>query len=335
MEGPTVAIVGLGAEGVAIGRALRRVRTDYSIIAHDRDSTRVKDALRADAADRGDWSVARAAEAADFIVLAEPIEQQIETISVIAEIVRPGALVAGVYARLAPLLAAADAAMPAGVSFIATNLVPARDLRLEVAGRDRDAAAVEAERAPLEGATWCLAPARGASDDAVRVMRNLVGAVGAEALFIDADEHDALVAGASRLPRVAYAALARVIARSPSANDLRRLVDPTLRELLGTPDPAAVADIADDASMLLWLDQLVNEIGAVREALVSGDEAALKRFFDEADAARALWSQPSAQAGAHDVQAELREIGGVRNTLFGRWRWRWRRPPGHGDERAE
>ena len=317
-DGPSITIIGLGPIGVAIGRALKRVRTDYTINAHDRDPKRVKAALNADAADDGDWNVVRSVQSADLVILTEPFDEQLETIGTIAEHVRPGALIAGVSSRLSPLLAVGADTVPDGVSFIATHPVPSSH-----GWHSGEQTAVDAEGdmtsgpGPLQGATWCVAPSPSASAEAVRVFGRLVTAVGAQPLFIDVDEHDALVAGASRLPRIAYAALARVIARSPSAQDLRRLVDPALRDLLDTPDPSTASEISGDPAMLVWLDQLLSELNEIRSALADGDKEAVRALFDEADAARAIWSaRPGAPSA--EIGRELREIGKVRNLLFGR-----------------
>lgn len=323
--GPTIAIVGLGPTGIAIGRALGRMRTDYTIVAHDRAAARVRAALRAGAADTGEWNLIKTVETADLVFLAEPVEQQVETLALVADHLRPEALAVGVARRLVPLVAAAEATLPSNVSFIASDVVPARDADDGAApGSDADPrSAIDADAiGPLAGATWCLAPGRGATDEAVQVMSRLAAAAGAKAHFIDPAEHDALVSGAAGLPRIAFAALARVIARSPSAQDLRRLVDPAVRDILGTVDPEAADDLVADPGVLPWLDKLASEIDRIRAGLAAGDTAALRALLDEADAVRAAWSDlPDVDRGA--VRGpDLSDVGGARQLLFGRRRSR-------------
>jgi len=306
---PRIALVGLDPIGVAVGRALRAVRTDYTVTGHDSSAGRVRAALDAGAIDSGEWSLGRAVEDADLIVLCEPEERLLETMETIAAGIPPGCAMTTVSGRLSAAIRRASEVLPGGVSFVAGRVIPAEPL---------DASDSAAEGA-LVGATWCLAPSPGAEEAAVRVLGRLVEAVGARALYIDPDEHDALAAGAARLPAVVFAALASVLGRSPSADDIRQLTDPELRAVLGRDQAGSAAEASSEA-LVLWLDQLQRELEVWRAAIEAGDELGLQGLEAAAAADRERWRSPERDRMAEDTAAELRQMGGLRQALFGRRR---------------
>jgi len=327
-----IAIVGLGWTGVALGQALQRVKTRYQVHGHDRDPARVRAALGAGAIDRGRWSVADLAAGADMVFLTEPLAESLETLSVIAPHARPGTLITGAGAAMAPVMARAAEVLPPGVSYIGGHPIP----RAAGGGRAQTASGAETERPadaalPLpgtafRGATYCLAPSPSAGDDVVRVLHNLVTSIGAEAYFIDAAEHDALLAGAGTLPALIAAALLRVIDRSPSSPDLQRLAGRALMALIGSLASDAEGDgrpvvVGEDAaSTARWLGQVIGELQAVHAALLAGDGGPSDALLAEAAAVRARWHAPEVPDAAVDALEEAKATFSLGGMLFGRWR---------------
>jgi prephenate dehydrogenase len=304
-----VTVIGLGAVGQTLGLALARVRANYRILGHDRDADRVKAALQAGAIDQGRWNVRDAVAEADLVVLTEPLDQLIETLAVVAEAVPAGALITDTASTKAPVLAAARRLVPEGVSFIGGHPVLRR-----VPGADWT----------LTGATYCLMPLAGASDASVRVMTGLVEALGAHPLYIDAAEHDALVAAVVDLPELLAAALTNTVERSPSSRDLRRLAGPGFLDFAYVPDEGmagrSVALLANAEAVLLWLDQVQHGLATVRSALVAGDGAALEVMLTDAAAAYADLAQPFvADEREAAVADELKDFNPIRNLFLGRW----------------
>jgi prephenate dehydrogenase len=304
----TIAIVGLGATGIAVGRALARVRSNFQLVGHDPDPDRVKAALAAGAVDNGSWNLANTVTDADLVILAEPTSRVVATLGFIAPHVPAGALVTDTASRKAPVLAAAREKLPPGVSFVGGHLVP-------------PAAPPEAQ--PLAGATWCLMPLPTASEEAVRVLVNLVGAVGAVPLFIDADEHDALLAGAQDVPALMLSALLAQLAASPSMRDLSRLVSPALvaaSAAEGSPAERRDDLLANAQAVTIWLDQVHAVLAAYRRALGTRDGAALEALLLEADRARLSLSAPPNDDARAEAHEELKNRQPMRDFLFGRRR---------------
>ncbi len=339
---PRIAIIGLGTDARALALALQRVKTDYELVGHDREAERARTALADGLVDRNEWNLFDAVEPADLVVLAEPLDQLLITLEQIAPHLRPGALVTDLAALKAPVLELATRVLPDEVSFVGGHLLidRARVQRAEQSrgagkggkrdgkragkreGADSDSP-VDAPTgtAPLHGATWCLSPAPNATDDAVRVLGRLVRAVGAEALFIDAKEHDALVAGVSLLPRLTAAAQLRLIAASPSADDLRRLADPTLRVLLDDDDWRSPEDLATGSAtrsaLLHWLDGLETELARLRSALLDEGDDALTDLAAETTEAFAGWLAPPEPGEQSAILDDLSPKNVMRRMLFG------------------
>lgn len=308
-SGPRIAIVGLGDMGIALGRALAAVRTNYAVVGHDPDPERVAAARATGAFDRLDWNLVRAVEGADLVFLTEPAADALATLAAIAPHLQSGALVTDTAAVKGPILAAARE-LPTGVAFIGGHPIV-------------DAATAAADPAAFHGATYCLIPAPGAGEAPLRVLGDFVRAIGAEPYYIDGAEHDALLAGCTVLPGLVADALLRVVAGSPSADDLRRLSGTALQRLatLDPPDPTAV-DAAQGAA-IAWLDQLAADLAAVRDALASGSAEARSALDDRAAAARARWLSDRADPLGSTVREALEQRSGIRDLFFGRLgRWR-------------
>lgn len=332
--GPVVGIIGLGAMGTALGLALQKVKTRFSILGHDRDPERVRAARKAGAIDRGHWSVAETAARADLLILAEPLDALLETLADIAPHLRPGTLVTDTAAAKRPVLAAAERLMPVDSSFIGGHPIPRAALTAPDADGKGLAPAILAGRA-FESATYGLTPAPGASEDALRVLANLVRSIGAEPMYLDPLEHDGLVGGVQILPYLASGLLARVLDGSPSDRDLRRLAGPPLAAMLDLVPPDAVeaereAAVALRAGLLHWVDRLAAEIQGLRAALADAEPAALAAFLAEADAARERWRDPRAPVGAEGEPDEAAQPFGLRQLFFGRLGRPRRRPDAAG-----
>lgn len=319
---PVITVIGLGPVGLAIGQALTRIRTDYRLVGHDRDHDRVKAALAAGAIDEGRWNLVAAVEDADLVFITEPVALAVETIGRIAPHVRPGALVTDTAPVMRPLLEAAKA-LPEGVSF--------------VSGHPVLGGAIQTDAGPFVGVTYGIVPAANADAAAVRVLVDLIGAIGAEPYFIDAAEHDALAAAVDQLPHLAGAALARVLGRSPSAADLARLMPPAMRATWfaagrESADAAAAAGV-DPAATLAWLDGLLRELTEARARIAAAaagddgddsDDGTLTAWLTEADDARAALAGASRAArgggegAAGDPWAEVEAVNPLRSLLLGR-----------------
>lgn len=120
------------------------------------------------------------------------------------------------------------------------------------------------------------------------MMAGLVRHIGAKPQFIDATEHDSLVAGISHLPILISSALVLMTTKSPSWPKMAKLAATGFRDLsrLASGNPRMSRDICltNREPILNWLDEYIEELGELRRLLSEGSdelEGAFVRARDE------------------------------------------------------
>jgi prephenate dehydrogenase len=200
-----VAILGLGLIGGSIARALRLAPSseDWHVVAWspsgDGPAAAVADGTIQEAAASPTATVA----GADLVVLAAPATDCLALLDGLAGPWRgslaPGAVITDVASTKARIGAAA------------------RDLGLRFVGghpmAGREATGYGAATADLfAGRPWILVPDATIGEAATAIVASLARACGAHPTVMDADTHDAIVAGISHLPLLASVALVEAIA---------------------------------------------------------------------------------------------------------------------------
>jgi len=88
----------------------------------------------------------------------------------------------------------------------------------------RETYGIQAAEAELfHGCTYCLTPSEKASPKSIDTVTGMVKKLGAIPFFIDAQEHDNLVAGISHLPMLLSAALVSLTTKNPSWSKMSKL----------------------------------------------------------------------------------------------------------------
>jgi len=149
-----------------------------------------------------------------------------------------------------------------------------------------------AEADLFQGSVYCLTPARKASSQAVDKVADMVKKLGAVSFFIDAQEHDELVAGVSHLPFLLSAALVTSTASEPTWEKMRKLASSGYRDVTrlasGSPEVNAQICLTNQQAILHWLDRFIDELQRYRHLVNSGDEK-LKETLAEANKLRQEW----------------------------------------------
>lgn len=309
----TVAIIGLGSLGAQLAFALQQVKTNFTILGHDREPGRARAALDRGAVDRALWNLIEAVEDADLTIVTEPLGHLLDTMSTIAPHLRAGTLLTDTASTKVAVLQRAEAVLPAGVSFIGGHPLVRRGTP-----DGGDAAPGQIFRQ----AVYCLVPLPSASESALQVLTNLVTAIGARPYFVAAEEHDALMVGTTQMPVLLAAALIELLDASPSHRDLRRLTDAADLEVLGLPDDrreeVAEAIRANPAGLAPWLDQLLVVLGGLRDGLTSGHAGEVDALLTAAERIRLTWQVPMDESTTAAGFDALEDSGGLRDILFGR-----------------
>ena len=308
---PRITIVGLGLIGTSLGLALREIDVDLEIVGHDRELTVAKEAARMGAIDRPEWNLIRAVEGADIVVLAIPVMAIRDTLAAIAEELKPGVLVTDTASTKARVLAWAEELLPAHASFVGGDPI------VRQVGQGQAAARADLFR----DMPYCIVPSPQAADDAIQLLTGVVSKIGAEPFFLDAAEHDGLMAGVGHLPFVLSAAMVRMVANSPASRDLRRLVGQEYRNstAFASTDPTVYRDLCltNAQNIVRWIDAFIAQLTELRGILSSEDAERLDNLFTEAMETRERWLKGETAPSAVSEALEQAGTGRLRQVLFG------------------
>jgi prephenate dehydrogenase len=274
----TVALLGTGLIGGSIGLALRRLGTD--VIGFDDDASRAARAKEAGAVDIIAASVAEAVEGADVVVVAVPVGQ---VAAVAIEALDAGArVVTDVGSVKEPVVTAVEAARPERAARFVGGHPMAGSEQEGLDGASSDL---------FVGATWVLTPTGHTDPSAFAEVRALAVDLGAEALAVPPDLHDALVAVVSHVPQLAASTLMNVADTSRERHAvLLRLAAGGFRDMtrIASSHPAIWPDIcvANRDAIVTALDEYLASLMRVRAIVASGDRDALLDVLQSARSAR-------------------------------------------------
>ena len=300
MTKPRITIIGLGLIGGSIGLALQKVKTNFEIVGHDREHSVAGRARKLGAIDRAEWNLISAAEGADLIIIATPVMAIKEIFAAIAPYLKEDCVVTDTASTKQQVVEWAQELLPETVSFVGGDpMVGKGESGIEAADADL-----------FIDAIYCLTPLPNARPEAVRLLADLVSIIGARPYFLDAAEHDGLVAGVNHLPFILSTALVSATAQSPSWREMRKLTSYAFRNAthLAPGDPTTYRDICltNRRSIVRWIDTYLESLKALREAVAAEDAEGLEGIFKETFAAREEWLKGSEESG----WSALDEVGG-------------------------
>jgi len=274
----SVALVGTGLIGGSIGLALRRA--GVTVCGFDRDAEHAAAALDAGAVDALAPDLAAAVAGADLTVVAVPVGFVADTV---IEALDAGAgLVTDVGSVKGPVVAAVEAARPDA----ATRYVGGHPM----AGSEQEGLA-GAHADLFAGATWVLTPTPRTDPAVFAEVRSWVSDLGAEAIAVTPELHDALVAVVSHVPQLAASTLMNVANRGNDEHAVMlRLAAGGFRDMtrIASSHPAIWPDIclANRDAIIGALDAYLDELTRVRSIVADGDRDALLTLLADARAAR-------------------------------------------------
>ena len=277
-----ITIVGLGSIGSSVGMALKKADSELEIIGHDKNHSAARRARKEGAVDRTEWNLISACENANAVILAIPVGQIRETLVAAGPYFATGSLVMDTASAKAPVLQWASENLGEGVSFVGGSPILPQGKR-----------AMDPEL--FVGSLFCLCPSPAASPEAVGWATGLVRAMGAQPFFIDALEHDGVMAAVDHLPILAAAALLRTSCESPSWREAVRLGGDRFANATASIAGGAEAHSEllrhNSQSVLRWLDLLQAELAQLGRILADQDGEALSDALQAALDARESWER--------------------------------------------
>ena len=197
-----VAIVGVGLIGASFGLALRRAGFSGEIAGVSSQGA-IGAALRTGAISR-ECSLQEAAETADLIYLAQPVERILQTIEVLGPIIRPGCLVTDAGSTKRAIVRKAEQSFTSG-GFLGGHPIAGKEQR----------GAEAADGTLFKGRTYVLTPCSKPLPN-VNEFEQWLRAMGARIVCMSPDEHDIVVAFTSHLPQLLSNAISVTLAEQAS-----------------------------------------------------------------------------------------------------------------------
>lgn len=269
-----------------MGLALKKSGVELEVIGHDKDTGAASRAQKRGAVDSTKWNLIDACEGAGLIVLAIPLDGIKQTLDALKPYLQPGVILTDTAMTKVPVLEWANE-LGVGVHYIGGDPILKRSAANGAHGID----AADAEL--FHGATYCLTPANGAAPEAIETMSNFVALLGAKPYFIDAVEHDGLMAGTRHLPMLLASALAAATMDSPSWRERSKLASTDFRTAteLAPSNPQAARDelMAHRQALIAWTDALIEKLTELRGMLERQDTAALESVIEKIASQRAKW----------------------------------------------
>lgn len=288
-----ITIVGLGTVGISLGLALKAIAPDVTITGHDPDPERAKRAQDLGAIGKRHWNLPAACEGADLVLLDLPLSEMEKTLGPLGEVLQEGAVVLDVCPLKGAVMEMAARLLPPHVSFIGGDLLSPKVCEGVAPSVDL-----------VRGAIFFLVPSPRASAEALERVSDFVEAVGARPHYIEAAEHDSLIAAMVQAPAMCALALFKVVEEAAGARERRYACGPAfaaLAQILSTTAVEGEALRANRERLVYWLDAILAELGRVRAALTT-DVPGLAGEIERARQTAQAWLQGPEAEGAPPPQ---------------------------------
>lgn len=319
---PRITIIGLGQVGASMGLALRQAEVASAVTGHDRERSASEQAKKMEAVDRTHWNLVSACEEADLIIVATPLDAIEGTFEAIGPYLRPDCVVVDTASLKVPVMAWAAEHLPPQVHYIGGDPIPGR--------LPPGHGGVDTARADLfQGGLFCLMPSPTAGADSVKLASDLASILGAKPLFLDAEEHDGLLAAVDHLPALLALTTMQTMITQPAWRELRKVAGPafeTSTDLVSVPS-AAQSDLymLNKSNLLRWIDHYSASLQSIRELLVQDQSEELAERFAEAGQEWNRWMADRSEGQwIEGPRTDMPERPSMIDTFFGTF---WRRKP--------
>lgn len=261
-----VAIIGLGLMGGSLALSLKGRCGRLSAI--DTHLPTIELARRQEIVDVVENTAPRILADVELIILACPVPAILDWLHRLPEYIRHACIVLDIGSSKRTILSALETLPP---NFDPIGGHP-------ICGRER-LSLKNAERFLYRDAPFILTPLERTGARARSAALQLVETLGANPIWMDAADHDRLLAATSHLPYVVASALAHATWR-----EARPLIGPGFRSttrLAGTPSDMMLGVLLSNADNLLAsIARFHGSLELIESALQSGDEEALRSMLD-------------------------------------------------------
>ncbi|MGA7799690.1 MAG: prephenate dehydrogenase/arogenate dehydrogenase family protein [Gammaproteobacteria bacterium] len=274
-------VIGVGLIGGSLARALRKAGYCGEVVGCGRNEANLAKAVELGVIDRYSTDPGNAVDGADMVVVAVPLGAMETLFSAVASRLAPDAVVTDVGSAKGWVIEAARAAFGGVPPF----LVPGHP----IAGTEKSG--VEASFPELfDGRRVILSPVEETDPRALRAVRDMWAACGAEITEMNAAHHDEVLAATSHLPHLLAFTLVASLADMGERDEIFQYAAGGFRDFtrIASSDPGMWRDIcmANREDLLAMVERYRNDLGAVTDMINRGDWDGLLAVFQRAKAAR-------------------------------------------------
>jgi prephenate dehydrogenase len=279
-----IVIFGVGLIGGSFALALKHAGVAKKIVGVCRTQASIKSALDLGAIDDIGAADFATLNDADLVLLAMPVGQMGEVMARIAPHLGPNTIVTDAGSTKQDVVALAYKHLTAHIA----RFVPAHPIAGgEVSG-------VSAARADLyRHKKVVITPLKENAAEAIKKIRAVWEACGAEVREMPPAQHDAVFAAVSHLPHLLAYALVHDIANRPDAEVMFDFAAGGFRDFtrIAGSHPEMWRDIslANRDALLKEIDSYQSEVAALRILVEQRDAAGLEKLFEFARDARSAW----------------------------------------------
>ncbi len=268
LQEATVGIVGLGLMGGSLALALKG--HCRALAGSDMDPQTIQAACRQGVVDVADPEPARALTGADVVILATPVPAILDQLDALPAIVPGPCIVMDVGSAKRSIVAKMNE-LPGRFDPVGAHPLCGKET-LSLAN---------AEAALYRGAPFFLTPLARTTRRAMAAATQIVEAIGARAVVVDASEHDRALAMTSHLPFLLASALSLAVPAGYS-----KFAGPGFRSssrLAGTSGAMMLGVLQSNRDHVLdALHDLQDELARVEKLLSEEDDQTLAGILDEA-----------------------------------------------------
>ncbi len=275
-DGLKIGFIGFGLIGGSIAKALRASLPDVRIIVYDVNKATLEQALREGVANQAVRSIDISFSGCNYIFLCAPVSVNDENLITLKQFLSPsctltdvGSVKGGIHRHIEALGLSAQ--------FIGGH---------PMAGSERFGYPNSKARL-LENAYYILTPSKETSAEKLEGYRNLVAAMGAIPLVLDAAWHDFVTAAISHLPHIIASSLVNLVKESDSPDGTMKMVaaggfKDITRIASSSPDMWQQICLTNTDNIVRLLDHYIEALSAVRDKLNGRDARVLYYFFNNA-----------------------------------------------------
>lgn len=277
----TVAIIGVGLIGGSIGMTLRTRGLASQVVGVGRNPQTLKVAQERGAIDRSTTDLADGVQGAEVVIVCTPVSRIPKDVRRVAEIAPADVLVTDAGSTKRQIVEAVERIPSAAGVFVGAH---------PLAGSERSGAG-HARVDLFENRVCILTPTSSTSVDRLRRARAFWTSLGARVLEMSPVEHDEVLAYTSHLPHALAAALALSV--PPEWLPLAAGAFRDCTRVAAADTELWTAIFRDNRGPLLKaLGTLQQQIAAFKYSVMTDDEEAIRRWWDEARGRREKFEMP-------------------------------------------